>query len=84
MSEKKQSYTFGPVPSRRLGLSLGIDIVPFKSCTQDCIYCQLGKAPHPQTIERKSFVPIDDVIAELKQKIDAGVKADYITISGSG
>ncbi len=84
MSEKKQSYTFGPVPSRRLGLSLGIDIVPFKSCTQDCIYCQLGKAPHPQTIERKSFVPIDDVIAELKEKIDAGVKADYITISGSG
>lgn len=84
MAEKKQSYIFGPVPSRRLGFSLGIDIVPFKSCTQDCIYCQLGQAPNPQTIERKSFVPIDDVIAELKQKIDAGVKADYITISGSG
>ena len=83
MSEQK-SYIFGPVPSRRLGLSLGVDIVPFKSCSQDCVYCQLGQADCPQTIERKSFVPIDDVITELKAKLEQGVKADYITLSGSG
>ncbi len=84
MKEYGSKFLFGPVPSRRLGLSLGVDIVPFKSCTQDCIYCQLGKAPHPQTIERKSFVDIDKVVEELKTKLNEGVKADFITISGSG
>ena len=43
IAEKKQEYIFGPVPSRRLGRSLGVDLVPFKTCTYDCIYCQLGR-----------------------------------------
>jgi len=79
----KSKYLFGPVASRRLGLSLGVDIVPLKSCTQNCIYCQLG-IDGIVTLQRKPFVPIDDVIEELKAKIEAGLEADYITLSGSG
>ena len=82
MTEEKK-YLFGPVPSRRLGLSLGIDIVPFKVCTLDCIYCQLGKTTE-KTIKRKKYVPIEAVLAELEQRLTEGVKTDYITISGSG
>jgi len=83
MPLKKQKYIFGPVPSRRLGISLGVDIVPFKTCSLDCIYCQIGKSPE-KTIERKQYTPIDDVLGELKEKLVAGTKADFITISGSG
>jgi len=82
MPEEKK-YLFGPVPSRRLGLSLGVDIVPLKTCTQDCIYCQLGVSAEP-TIQRKEYVPIEDVIGQLKQRIATGLSADYITLSGSG
>ncbi len=74
---------FGPVPSRRLGRSLGVDIVPFKVCTLDCIYCQLGKTGQ-KTIERKEYVPIKSVLAELKDRLTEGIQADFITISGSG
>jgi len=76
-NEKK--YFYGPVPSRRLGRSFGVDIVPFKVCTLDCIYCQLGK-----TIERKPYVPVESVIAELKEALKKGLETDYITIAGSG
>ena len=79
----KERYLFGPVPSRRLGLSLGVDIVPLKTCTQNCLYCQLGKDA-PQILERKIYVPIHEVLDELQQRIASGLKADYITISGSG
>jgi len=72
---------FGPVPSRRLGRSLGVDLVPFKTCTYDCIYCQLGQTTN-KTVERREWVPLDDVLAELKDKLSA--KPDYITLSGSG
>lgn len=84
MAETKHSLIFGPVPSRRLGWSLGIDIIPFKSCTQDCIYCQLGKAPHPTTIERKSYIDVNELIEQLNAKISQGQTIDFITISGSG
>ena len=80
---KKYKYLFGPVASRRLGQSLGVDIVPLKTCTQNCIYCQLG-INSEQTIERKEYVPIDDVLSEIKDKIAQGQGADYITLSGSG
>ncbi len=83
MSEKKYKYIFGPVPSRRLGLSLGVDLVLFKTCCFDCVYCQLGRTTD-KTIERKEYVPVDEVIAEIKQRCDEGLKADYITMSGSG
>jgi len=79
--EIKQEYIFGPVPSRRLGRSLGVDLVPFKTCSYDCIYCQLGRTTN-KTIKRKEWVPIDIVIDQLKAKLSS--KPDYITLSGSG
>jgi len=74
-------YIFGPVPSRRLGRSLGVDLVPFKTCSYDCIYCQLGRTTD-KTIERRQWVPLDDVLAELKDNLST--RPDYITLSGSG
>ncbi|MHC5083651.1 MAG: radical SAM protein [Planctomycetota bacterium] len=82
-TEADYQYLFGPVPSRRLGRSLGVDIVPFKTCTQNCIYCQLGKDADT-VIERAEYVSIDAVLAELDRKIAEGLAADVITISGSG
>ena len=80
-ASRKQEYIFGPVPSRRLGRSLGVDLVPFKTCTYDCIYCQLGRTTN-KTTQRKEWVPIDVVLSQLKDKLDS--KPDYITLSGSG
>jgi len=71
------------VPSRRLGRSLGIDIVPLKHCTLDCVYCQLGRTTQ-KTIERRDYVPVEAVLAELRDTLKKGLKADFITISGSG
>lgn len=79
--ENKQEYIFGPVPSRRLGRSLGVDLVPFKTCTYDCIYCQLGGTTN-KTVQRKEWIPIESILGQLKVKLDS--KPDYITLSGSG
>lgn len=76
-------YLFGPVPSRRLGRSLGVDIVPFKVCTLDCVYCQLGRTSK-KSIRRRDYVPVEEVLAELRARLDDGVQADFVTISGSG
>ena len=76
-------HIFGPVLSRRLGFSLGVDLVPFKTCSLDCIYCQAGKTTH-KTIERKSYVSLESVIPELKDALKQSQKIDYITLSGSG
>ncbi|MGE5841268.1 MAG: radical SAM protein [Deltaproteobacteria bacterium] len=75
-------YLFGPVPSRRLGLSLGVDLIPLKTCSYDCLYCQIGKTTC-RTIEPAAYVPVEDVIAELGESL-ARVKPDYVTFSGSG
>jgi wyosine [tRNA(Phe)-imidazoG37] synthetase (radical SAM superfamily) len=80
---EEKKYLYGPVPSRRLGLSLGVDIVPFKVCTLDCVYCQLGGTTE-KTIERGDFVSVEAVLAELKDKLAKGLEANFITISGSG
>jgi wyosine [tRNA(Phe)-imidazoG37] synthetase (radical SAM superfamily) len=77
------SYTYGPVPSRRLGLSLGVDIVPPKICTLDCTYCQVGRTTRKSAV-RQDFLDIEAVLQELKGKLQAGLQADYITIGGSG
>lgn len=78
------NYVFGPVPSRRLGRSLGIDLVPLKTCTYDCIYCQLGRTTN-QTLERKPYVSGKLVIKQLQEKLPAlAAPPDYITFSGSG
>jgi len=76
-------HIFGPVLSRRLGFSLGVDLVTFKTCSLDCIYCQAGKTTH-KTIERKSYVSLESVIPELKDALKQSQKIDYITLSGSG
>lgn len=77
-------YIFGPVPSRRLGMSLGVDIVPFKTCTFDCVYCQLGPTTR-KSVERKSYVPKDEVLDELREALGSGAnRIDFITFSGSG
>jgi wyosine [tRNA(Phe)-imidazoG37] synthetase (radical SAM superfamily) len=78
---KQRSYIFGPVPSRRLGRSLGVDLVPFKTCSYDCIYCQLGRTTN-KTVQRREWLPLDEIISQLKEKLY--LKPDYITLSGSG
>lgn len=77
------SQIFGPVPSRRLGLSLGIDIIPFKTCTLDCIYCQLGRTTN-KTIERGKHTASDEILKSLEKVLGEGERIDYITFSGSG
>lgn len=72
---------FGPVPSRRLGRSLGVDVVPFKTCTFDCIYCQLGRTTN-KTTERREWVPLKRILEDLRGKLP--LEPDYITIAGSG
>ena len=75
---------FGPVPSRRYGVSLGLDIVPLKTCTFSCVYCEVGRTTN-MTIERHPFVLKEDLAGELKEVIQVkGVKPDYITFAGSG
>jgi len=76
------AYVFGPVPSRRLGLSLGVDLIPPKTCTFDCLYCQVGRTTS-RTLEPKAFVPVREVVAEIKRKILKNVP-DAITLAGSG
>lgn len=72
---------FGPVPSRRLGRSLGLDLLPVKTCTLDCLYCQVGRTTC-RTVERRSWVPWEPVLEELRSRLDA--RPDIVTFSGSG
>ena len=81
--EGKYRYLFGPVPSRRLGLSLGVDLNPMKVCTEDCVFCQVGRTTE-RTLARKEWVPTAEVLAEFDRWAAAGHKADYVTLSGSG
>ena len=74
---------FGPVLSRRLGVSLGVDLVPHKTCTMDCVYCECGATTH-LTMQRKEYVSVDRVKAELRRYLSHNEKIDYITFSGSG
>ncbi|MCB5259078.1 MAG: radical SAM protein [Candidatus Cloacimonetes bacterium] len=76
-------YLFGPVPSRRLGISLGVDLVPHKVCSLDCIYCEVGRTTN-LTVERKEYVPVDEVIGELGNYLSQKPKLDFITFSGQG
>ncbi len=80
---EQTKYLYGPVASRRLGLSLGVDIVPFKVCTLDCVYCQLGETTE-KTTERKEYVPAEVILGEVRDIVQKGLKADFITIGGSG
>ncbi len=79
----KFRYLFGPVPSRRLGMSLGIDMVPAKVCSMDCVYCEVCRTTK-LTTERMEYVPYDEVIAELNSYFEHNPDPDYFTFSGSG
>ena len=76
-------YIFGPVPSRRLGFSLGVDLTGRKLCSLDCVYCQLGPTTH-KTVARRRYVAIADIISELKRALRGKRRIDFITLSGSG
>lgn len=76
-------YLFGPVPSRRFGRSLGVDLNPYKTCSLDCVFCQLGRTTE-KSVTRQEYVQIDVVLSELEEWLKRDGRADYITLSGSG
>jgi len=77
------AHLFGPVPSRRLGMSLGVDLVPHKVCTFNCVYCECGRTTN-LTTQRKEYVPVDEVLAELDSFFSENPRPDYVTFSGAG
>ena len=76
-------YLFGPVPSRRLGMSLGVDLVPKKVCSLDCVYCEVGKTTK-LTIDKKEYILFNKIKEELLNYFNNNPDPDYITFSGSG
>lgn len=80
---KRYATLFGPVPSRRFGRSLGIDLTPLKTCSLDCVFCQLGRTT-VQTVDRKPYVDLALVTEELRDWFDHHGQADVLTLSGSG
>lgn len=83
MTHYQYKYLFGPVPSRRLGISLGVDLMLHKTCSLNCIYCECGRTTN-LTIARKEYVPTEIILNELKIFLAPKPKLDYITFSGSG
>jgi len=80
-----KKYVFGPVPSRRLGQSLGIDTIPLKTCNWNCVYCQLGRT-RPLTNQRKEYFPTQDILGEVRSALEAHKpgEIDWVTFVGSG
>lgn len=78
-----ENHIFGPVMSRRLGRSLGIDLLPFKTCSYNCVYCECGATTH-LTTKRAEFFPTEEVISQLDKILGKGPTLDYITFAGSG
>ncbi|MBS0009913.1 MAG: radical SAM protein, partial [Bacteroidales bacterium] len=76
-------YLFGPVPSRRLGISLGVDLVPAKVCSLDCVYCEVGKTTK-LTTHRREYILYSRVTEELEHYFENNPDPDFITFSGSG
>lgn len=80
---EKFRYIYGPVPSRRLGISLGISPIPKKTCNYSCIYCQLGRTDK-MTNTRESFFPPEDIIREFENYLSSSQHFDAVTIVGEG
>jgi wyosine [tRNA(Phe)-imidazoG37] synthetase (radical SAM superfamily) len=81
---KRYQYLYGPVPSRRLGRSLGVDLVPHKICTYDCIYCQIGKTTE-KTLVRKEYVPVNEILEEVEHFLKEETSStDVLSLTGSG
>ncbi len=80
---KKWNYVFGPVPSRRLGLSLGIDVIPKKVCTLDCVYCEVG-VTDKRALRRREYFPAEAIVTEIEGALSGRTGIEHITFSGSG
>ncbi|MGB4441996.1 MAG: radical SAM protein [Coriobacteriia bacterium] len=80
-------YSFGPVPSRRLGRSLGVNNIPMKTCTYSCVYCQVGRTTH-RGVDRQTFYPSADVAADVRRRVQeteiAGERLDYLAFVPDG
>ena len=76
-------HVYGPVPSRRLGASLGVEVVPLKVCPYDCIYCQLGPT-RTLSAERSLFFPVEEILADVERRLRLWPPPDVITVAGSG
>ena len=81
----QSSYVYGPVPSRRLGQSLGVDPIPLKTCNFNCVYCQLGRTS-PVTNDRMDFFPPDEIVAQVRSALErlAPGEVDFVTFVGQG
>jgi len=79
----RYSHLFGPVLSRRLGRSLGVDLVPYKVCSFDCVYCECGDTTKV-ALGREDFFPVEEVLDELEDYLSRAPVLDFITFSGSG
>jgi wyosine [tRNA(Phe)-imidazoG37] synthetase (radical SAM superfamily) len=79
----KYKHLFGPVVSRRLGLSLGVDVVPYKYCSLNCVYCEVSRTTH-LTLKRKAFFDLSEITDELDSFLADRPTLDYITFSGAG
>jgi len=82
-NQEAASHIYGPVPSRRLGFSLGVDILPYKACSFDCVYCQLGRTGR-KSGRRGRYFSSRDILRQIKEAIDKNRRVDHITFSGSG
>lgn len=82
-SRGKKRWVYGPVLSRRFGLSLGVDLVPEKLCSYDCIYCQLGGTTRLE-IEPSHWVDVEDVVRDVCEVVEEGGRPDVVTLAGSG
>ena len=83
MLMESMKYIYGPVPSRRLGISLGVSPIPKKTCNYSCIYCQLGKTDH-FTNTREMFFPVAEILMEFDAFLKSAVPFDVVTIVGEG
>ena len=76
-------HIFGPVPSRRLGISLGVDVIPYKYCPLNCVYCEVQRTNH-LTLRRQEFFPPEEILSEVREILSTNPELDYVTFSGAG
>ncbi len=76
-------WIYGPVPSRRFGRSLGVDLAPFKVCSYDCLYCQVGRTTD-RIVELRDFGPVAEIVTAVRKAVSEQGRPDVITLAGSG
>ncbi|MDQ2179106.1 radical SAM protein [Marinifilum sp. D714] len=81
--ERMYKYLFGPIPSRRLGMSLGVDLVPKKVCSIDCVYCEVGRTTQ-LSVQQEDYIAADKIKEELNHYLQHNQAPDYVTITASG